>query len=158
MARLKPGCYEMRKPKNQATDPKQNKHLTSTVRFCFLEGVLYLLLFSCCPRHLAKEDWMSLPRLRSLSSSPSDWSLPSSMLVQVKRPFQSHTPALQARLLLVHPGIAVHVPLRNAFGKPQGNLLLRGLDRVRAVADVAAHIKAEVTTDSACKTIRARVS
>jgi len=71
-----------------------------------------------------------------------------------ERTAQTHATLLQPgtimHLLLVDPVVASLLPaLDLALVKPQCNLLLSGLNGVRAVADVATDIDGEVTTDSA---------
>mmetsp|Transcript_16994 Transcript_16994/g.28731 ORF Transcript_16994/g.28731 Transcript_16994/m.28731 type:complete len:219 (-) Transcript_16994:37-693(-) len=53
------------------------------------------------------------------------------------------------RRLLVDPGAGVVLVVADALGEPQADLLLGALHRVRAVANVAADIDAEVTADGA---------
>merc|ERR1712000_392958 len=52
-------------------------------------------------------------------------------------------------LLLVHPGLGGERVVDNVLAEPQLNLLLGALDRVRAVADVAANLDAKVAADGA---------
>lgn len=50
---------------------------------------------------------------------------------------------------LEDPGSRVRVPLHDALREPESDLALSGLNSIRAVADVAAHILAEVAADGA---------
>ncbi len=55
--------------------------------------------------------------------------------------------ACTGHLGLRHPLLLAGVPLLDALGEPQSDLGLSGLDGIRAVAHVAAHLHAQVTTD-----------
>merc|ERR1719215_649946 len=52
--------------------------------------------------------------------------------------------------LLVHPGVADGSPVTELLrSEPQGNLLLGRLDGVRSMADIAANLDTEVSSDGA---------
>lgn len=54
-----------------------------------------------------------------------------------------------AEHLLVQPGLDGGGPLSSALREPQADLVLSGLNGVRAVDDVAANLNGEVTADGA---------
>ena len=51
--------------------------------------------------------------------------------------------------LLVDPGLGGVLVVGDALGEPEGDLVLRGLDGVGAVDDVAAELDAEIASDGA---------
>lgn len=53
------------------------------------------------------------------------------------------------RLSLIDPSLGVRLPGVDTLREPQTDLLLRSLDAVRAVADVATDVEGEVTADGA---------
>mmetsp|Transcript_5866 Transcript_5866/g.13914 ORF Transcript_5866/g.13914 Transcript_5866/m.13914 type:complete len:210 (-) Transcript_5866:29-658(-) len=55
-------------------------------------------------------------------------------------------PSLESNLL-VDPRSFAAFPFADSLGEPVGNFLVGGFDRVRSVADVAANLNAEVSTD-----------